>query len=161
MRIEERRRIAGATSPCPAKVPVRQARSGGRGNSRDYHIKDCQVCKGTGRIYALPDVVRVPCPWSKWGSGETTPLNISCHKQGLCPCHGLGWVPSDRLEDWLQAASSYHPVIFPHYKEGWCCDLVQTDVDVQEETTPLGALVKALAQALAADGATLMEVKDE
>ena len=154
--IEERRRIAGATSPCPAKVPVSQARSGGRGNSRDYHIKDCQVCKGTGKVFALAGV-RELCP--------SLILLPGLHDEGCPECHGLGWVASDNAWAWLDVPRQlgWPRVSFTRYEDRTLCrieKMLGLNYLVGKGQDDEEALLDAIVQALIAAGATLLEVKD-
>ena len=120
---------------------------------RGTRLEDCPECGGSGRIYAVPDTVRVPCPHSKYLSPEFCwPCLPLCGE-----CGGPGWTPSTDLAVWIDAALSFGKwgVIFtpPKYDE-----LLPGDWIVSRTQNHVEDIQRALAQALVAEGRTLGEV---
>ena len=100
------------------------------------------VCNGTGRIYALPDTVRVPCPF-----GHTA-------KDALCGnCASRRWTASTDYLTWRDAAKTLWTI---KIISAWM--ILYTEVGSPTNRVAgddLPALQSAIAQALVADGWTL------
>lgn len=72
--------LAGARKPCP-----------NCDRNPPHSLPICGVCKGIGRVYVFSDRVR---PWCRWCGGKNSFKDCKV-------CHGLGYAPSDRLDDWI------------------------------------------------------------
>ena len=116
--------------------------------------QDCPDCHGTGRVYVLPDSVRVPCRQIHNLRTERSIRTATCAEVAC-----LGWTPAESLETWLK-----NPLA------GWLL-FVGSDSTAHvllrggllvwaesEQGEPLEALLSALRQALVAQGATLGQV---
>ena len=114
------------------------------------------VSTGPGRIYALPETVRILCTHSLHGDKHN---NASC----------LGYEPSTDLAVWLAATWG-----FEYHIDSWFSDGLLLEMDDEaviagrgsnkwihgEGSAPLEQLLRALAQALVAEGLTLGEAPD-
>ncbi len=159
---------AGAWKPdnfCSGTGYTREPLTGEGQGGADLDAKYiCSMCKGTGRIYALPDSVRVSC------------VAIACingHIAGGWPhsvCHGLGYTPSDRLEVWLEAARKMMVerrwVLSPEIHAWYILEVnsyrtpeegikYKDFEEIARGNTPLYALQQALVLVLEADGFTM------
>ena len=96
------RNTAGAWRPCPILSE----------HGAEYHtVVGCSIKCTAGRIYALPDAMRVPCDHCH-GSGNApygTELG-HCHAPAIpcLSCKRLGWTPS---EDLVVVARAAWPVM--------------------------------------------------
>lgn len=105
------------------------------------------VCQGTGLVYVLPDIVRIPCPHAKYLANDSRwcwPCKVSC-SQG---CNSLGYIPSASLEDWLEALWSIGYIV-----SYWSKDLIniqQVNGIIYIINWRLGKSLEALQRALAA-----------
>ena len=125
----------------------------------------CSVCSGTGRIYALPETVRVPCRQVhnlievtyNQRNASSYARNATCTEKG-CP----GFQPSTDLAVWIDALDKARwawRTAWNHHWEIWHSDgPVHKFFDHEEGATHLLSLQRALAQALVAEGRTLGEV---
>ena len=102
---QQRIAVAGAMVDCPTL----------RDEPMNYgHTLNCQ-CKGTGRVFALPDVVRVERQgiWShrdcKSMQHCQNLLADDTPPRGITDCQGRGWNASTRLEDWEKATFEKWP----------------------------------------------------
>ncbi len=161
--------VAGATRVCPGCSEDCVCRKPGSS-------KGCELCAQdqhpTGRVYVLPDAVRVECnggheiPYPELREetrGMTPPQTlrpIFCADAGC-----LGWTPAGSLETWLDAALENYKISL-HIElggRGIVCELRPLYLTL--EWVSCGAvglslrdvLLAALKQALVASGATLYE----
>jgi len=164
--VDQLTQVAGATVECPGEKPYRTFEERGREKIRWTSASDLDpvdgvvthgegCCKGSGRIYALPDETKVrvrrPCD----------------HRQvefkGLLQpyfCQGHGWNASDRLEVWAKAGwpimekLSETETKGAKWHENWML------FDTYKTACARGDLegaIQALARALEAQGTKLME----
>ena len=96
-------KLAGAKRECPNLYLHTMQDSPDNAVARSY---TCKVCQGTGQVYVLSAIVRVPC-WVCLITKEPYGV-IACPAhpgKGHCAnCHGLGYTPSESLEVWAMAA---------------------------------------------------------
>lgn len=95
---DQLRILAGAKKPCPNLADLTSHLNPGS-NIPPTFI--CNPCHSTGQVYILPDVVRKPCPQL---NGYVYGKKHKNNAAACFLCHGSGWVASERLEDWLEAA---------------------------------------------------------
>ena len=117
----------------------------------------CQTCKGTGRVYLLD--VREPCEQgmivAREGFMGTRHTMEACdHSAATYGCHGLGWTPKKRLEEWIEASFKIKPLqdwrivkaeFWPSGDRGYGCDI---GFKQRHGDTLLDALLAALKEAV-------------
>lgn len=171
--------VAGATVECPCYYIQRLT---GETRTKDccpacqhttQHCTKCFNCKGTGRVPALPGAVRVKCSGKHLApDGPMIDEVIATwwleDGKAWIPCETAGcrgWNASKSLEVWLGAAQVIRfenwtpaPILW-FGTDNWVFQWPSKDCWGEAEQA-IDAVVSALARALVAQGAKLMEVTD-
>ena len=126
--------VAGAWRPCEEEYGI--------------HTETCW-CKGTGRIYALPETVRLTkhnqqCPGYDWGQPGVDEARKHL-PNSIC----LGYQLSTDLTVWIRVALQYVSGVGAHLND-----------KAVAEGRALEVVLRALAQALVAENWNLGEVPD-
>ena len=143
---QDKHACAFATKECPACKDGIADRSYG-------HF---DLCNGSGRVRVLTGVTE-KC--RRMVHDGTYPNTYENTKE--CVCHGLGEVPTDDLEKWLEAiALRGWRVLFEEDGVSFYREESLPHVWQQGFGRPFHALLSALKQALVADGAELGQIKE-
>mgnify|MGYP001575296425 CR=1 FL=1 len=138
--------LTGATKPC-------QACHWAEGYFVAQEGSICKSCSGTGKVFVLPDAVRVPCNAVAKGYRHL-------HRHPCDECYGLNYMPSTDLAVWLKALFTleWHVTDWFDDSIGLQHDDPQADLTALGEGEPEEALLGALKQVLKYQGYTMGEV---
>ena len=156
---------AGAWKRCPAIIEAIYSGDYDGITSlelRTSHSRECTQKCVLGRIYGLPDTVKVPCNPVEvvFGGGS---ISRSVETGNPCPeCGGRGWTASTDLAVWEEAIFSVWTYSHISKRHGLVILLPDCINNMRRPKyagsgQPLEALQSAIAQALVADGWTLGE----